>query len=266
MKKPTMGNEIIKNPFLKVMDHSALKPDVNDLDAERYVQEVLKYNLRGTCFRPSQIPVATMGFKGTEYKNSAVVCFPTGKFLTIKDMNDNIEEVYVKNRGYRNLETARLYEIEKVINEGANEIDMIIDLVAAVNNNHFQLFVDIKTVKNHLPPDVALKVIECAPFFNDEQLWQISKTAIAAGANYLKTTTGYGPRSASLRDVNIFANCLREHDKSGRVGIKAAGGIKNLEQAAAFYGMSQAFGPRKFIIGESSYEFVDSIETPNGSY
>jgi len=242
---------IIIDPFKKFVDHSALVVGATEEEVRRFTQEVKDHGLRGTCLRPEHIYIATEEFNGTSYKNSAVVAFPTEKCPTLEEMAANIRAIYIEGRDHSNLQTARLHEIDQVVEAGATDIAMIIDLEAARKNDYKTIEREVRQVRDHLPKDVLLKVIECAPYFTDEELIKISKAVIGGGADYLKTTTGFGRRVAILRDMHIFGQALVETGSDA--GMKAAGGIKTPEEAAAFFGVSQVYGPRGFIIGAGSY-------------
>ena len=242
----------VKDPFLHFMDHSALKADATEADAERYAQEVLDYDLRGTCFRPHHTEIAKQCFEGTKYRNSSVLVFPTVKCPTVDEMIKNRKEAYMADGS--SLADARKGLIDQALKGGANELDMIIDLKAAKDGNYATVRDDVQGAREYTArSDITLKVIECAPFFDNQQLVDITKAVLDGGADYVKTTTGFGSRAASLRDIHLFGMVLAQEGLDD-VGIKAAGGIKTVDQARAAYGASQIFGTRPFIIGESSYD------------
>jgi deoxyribose-phosphate aldolase len=202
------------------------------------------------------VHLAREEFSDTEYRNSAVVCFPMQKNPIIDDMIADIRANHIGAKKGMTLARARFYEIDRVLHNGGTDIDMIIDLEAAKRHDYSAIKKDVAGVMKHIDgkDDVLVKVIECAPYFNDDELIEISKAVVNRGADYLKTTTGFGARNAPIRDVNVFATVLDE--MGSPAGIKAAGGITYFDQAAAFFGVSQAYGARPFIIGASEYVSV----------
>lgn len=240
-----------KDYYKRFIDHTALNPETKKETIRRYAQEVKDNNLRGICVRSENIIIAYKELKDTFYKISSVVGFPTEKPLSsLEEMISNIEKSLDKNIS---IKENKKREIDYAISLGANEIDMIIDLEAAKRGDYSAIEKDVADLKRYIPKNINLKVIECAPYFNDNKLKEITKAVVYGGGDFVKTTTGFGKRGASLRDVKIFAETLNEIDPKGKIGIKAAGGIKNKEQAEKFYKESQKYTQRPFIIGASSY-------------
>jgi len=238
------------DPFLHFVDHSALKIDTSEETVSDYVQDVFDHGMRGTCLRPHHIKLATELFAGEDYRNAAVIAFPTEPGQkTLASMIANIDDLWVGR--YGTLQDLRLEEVDRVLEDGGNEIDMIVDLRAARAGNYGAIEREVREVKSHMGEGDLLKVITCAPYFPDNELVEISRAVIQGGADYLKTTTGFGARPAALRDLYVFH--IAAEEEGSDIGFKAAGGIKNPEQAAAFYGVTQLHGPRPFIIGAGSY-------------
>jgi deoxyribose-phosphate aldolase len=244
-----------KDPFTPYMDHTALKINTTEADAARYCQDVIETGHRGTCFRPHHINIATQAFQNTSYRNSSVICFPTEKCPSLEAMIK--ENHHYTNKKYRDCISAQIHQAEEALTYGATDIDSIINLQAAAEKDYLTIQREVKHLKKSLPSNICLKVITCNPFFNDNQLIEISKAVIDGGADFLKTGTGFEPRGVLERDVYVFAHALKE--KKSPIGIKVAGGVSHYTQASLLFTASQIFGPRPFIIGESNYKITPLI-------
>ena len=191
---------------LRRIDHTQLKPTASKSDIIKLCDEAKRYGFYAVCVNPYYVPLASKLLDGTDIKVSSAVGFPLGATFT-------------------EVKTA---EAERSIRFGASEIDMVMNISAFKSGDLEYVKRDIREVKERIG-DVVLKVIiECCYLTDDEKILA-AKICEEAGADYVKTSTGFGPGGATLEDVRLLRKTL-----SPKVKIKAAGGIRTFEQAVKF--------------------------------
>jgi deoxyribose-phosphate aldolase len=190
-----------------LVDHTLLKPEATEADVVRLAEEARALGVYAICVSPSMVPIAKTASASAQ-KLCAVVGFPSGKHLSA-----------IK------AEEARL-----AVEAGADEVDMVIDVGAALHGDVDALSADVAAVRSAIGERVILKVIvESAALLllGDEQtLLNACRAAADAGADFVKTSTGFHPAGgASVRAVELMAS----------VGprVKASGGIRTAEDAVA---------------------------------
>lgn len=193
-----------------LVDHTLLKPEATESDVVQLMAEAAELGVFAVCVSPSMVGIAE-SFRTGEQQIATVVGFPSGKHVSA-----------VK------AEEARL-----AVAAGAEEVDMVIDVGAAVSGFYDDVQADIAAVRAAIPDYAVLKVIiESAALLSmcDEQtLIDVCRAAERAGANFVKTSTGFHPSGgASVRAVEIMAGAV-----GGRLGVKASGGIRTAEAAVA---------------------------------
>jgi deoxyribose-phosphate aldolase len=193
-----------------LVDHTLLKPEATEADVRALASEAEELDVYAVCVSPSMIPAAKSS-KSAGRKLAAVVGFPSGKHLSA-----------VK------AEEARL-----AVAAGAGEIDMVIDVGAALFGDFDSVRADIAAVRDAISERVTLKVIvESAVLLDagDEQtLMTACRVADEAGADFVKTSTGFHPAGgASVRAVEIMAATV-----GPKLGVKASGGIRTAADAVA---------------------------------
>ncbi len=186
----------------RMIDHTLLKPEATVEQVVRLIEEATALGCFSVCVSPSLVPLET-----PEQLKLAVVCgFPSGAHAA---------EVKAAEAG-------------QAQQAGADEVDMVINLAYAVTNRFDQTESEIRAVRE-AAPNVLLKVIIESAALTDEQIVGACQAAERAGADYVKTSTGFHPAGgASVHAVELMAKTV-----GGRLGVKASGGIRDAQTALA---------------------------------
>jgi len=203
----TLGNAQVGPEIAGMIDHTLLKPDATQEQIAQLCYEARKYNFAAVCVNPTYVKLCAQLLKGSPVHVCTVVGFPLGA---------TPPEV-------------KAYEAQKAIDDGATEIDMVINIGALKSKDYGHVERDIATVARSTHAGGAiLKVIIEAALLTDEEKVIACQLAKAAGADYVKTSTGFGPGGATAQDVALMRLAV-----GPELGVKAAGGIRNLEDARA---------------------------------
>ena len=186
-----------------VIDHTLLKPDATEQDVDRLCQEAAQYGFATVCVNPTWVAFCASRLKGTPVAVCAVVGFPLG--ATTADVKH--------------------FETRRVIFDGAREVDMVIN-IGALKSGHLAIVErDIEAVTGPCRDCGATsKVIIEAALLTDEEKITACTLAKAAGADFVKTSTGFGPGGATVADVQLMRRVV-----GADMGVKAAGGVRDLE-------------------------------------
>ncbi|RBY81971.1 deoxyribose-phosphate aldolase [Geodermatophilus sp. TF02-6] len=185
------------------IDHTLLKPEATAADVEALLAEAAELSTYAVCVSPSRLPlVPPAGVK------VATVCgFPSGAHHA----------------------DVKAFEAARSVADGADEVDMVIDLPYARAGDFAAVEAEIRVVRKAVPTPVVLKVILETAVLTDDQIVGGCRAAEAAGADFVKTSTGFSPAGgASVHAVELMAATV-----GGRLGIKASGGIRTPEAALA---------------------------------
>lgn len=195
--------EITRAEFAKLIDHTLLKPESTPADVRALIEEAAELGVFSVCVSPSMLPIEV-----PEGLKVATVCgFPSGKHHS----------------------SVKAAEAARSIDDGADEIDMVID-IAAANEGLFDLVeADIAAVRAVVPEGKILKVIIESAALSDEAIVGACRAAEAAGADFVKTSTGFHPAGGA----SVHAVELMNQTVGGRLGIKASGGIRTADAALA---------------------------------
>ena len=193
-----------------VVDHTLLKPEATEADVLALLAEAEELGVAAVCVSPTMVATAK-SFRTGEYAIASVVGFPSGKHLSL-----------IK------AEEARL-----AVAAGADEIDMVIDVGSAVEGDFDAVRADVAAVFDAIPDHIVLKVIvESAAllaFGGEQRLVDVCRIAEDAGADFVKTSTGFHPSGgASVLAVEVMAGTVGD-----RLGVKASGGIRTAADAVA---------------------------------
>ena len=184
-----------------MVDHTLLRPEATIAEVEAMIAEARELGVYAICVSPSMLPVRAPGLVV-----AAVTGFPSGKHHSLVKGSE-----------------ARL-----AVQQGAAEIDMVIDIGAAIAGDYNAVLADIVTVREAIGDAPVLKVIIESAALSDEQIVATCRAAETAGANFVKTSTGFHPAGgASVHAVRLMAETVGE-----RLGVKASGGIRTAEAAA----------------------------------
>lgn len=183
------------------IDHTLLKPEATAADIRALVEEAARLHTFSICVSPSALPVEV-----PEGLKVATVCgFPSGAHHS----------------------AIKAAEAADSAKRGADEVDMVINLAQACSNDFAAVEADIRAVREALPTEVLLKVILETAALSDEQISECCLAAERAGAEFVKTSTGFHPAGgASVHAIEVMHKAV-----GGRLGIKASGGIRDFETA-----------------------------------
>ena len=189
----------------KLIDHTLLKPEATRDQIVQLCREAREYGFAAVCVNPCYVKLAAELLRGSSVKVCSVVGFPLGATLP----------------------EVKAYEARRAIEEGAAEIDMVINIGALKSGDLELVKRDIASVVDVCHARGALcKVIIEAALLTDEEKVLACQLAKAAGADYVKTSTGFGPGGATVRDVALMRRTV-----GPEMGVKAAGGIRSYEAA-----------------------------------
>ncbi|ACZ30034.1 deoxyribose-phosphate aldolase [Xylanimonas cellulosilytica DSM 15894] len=188
------------------IDHTLLKPEATDADVVALVEEGARLGVFSVCVSPTFVPLAVARAAG-RLKVATVCGFPSGKHVS----------------------SVKAAEAARSIADGADEVDMVIDVGAAKAADFEAVEADIAAVRTAVPGDRLLKVIIESSALDDDEIVAVCRAAEAAGADYVKTSTGFHPTGgATVHTVTLMADTV-----NGRLGVKASGGIRTLADALA---------------------------------
>lgn len=192
----------------KHIEHTLLKQDATKEDLMKLLEEAKTYNFKGVCVNGANVKTAKEYLKNTDVKVVTVVGFPLGACLS----------------------EVKAFEAQKAIEDGADEVDMVINVQSIKDKNFEYTQKDIETVKNACK-DKALKVIIETDLLTKEEIVKACEIIIKAKADFAKTSTGFVKNGvgAKVEDIKLMHNTL----KNSNVKIKASGGIKDREKAIA---------------------------------
>lgn len=189
------------------IDHTLLKPTATPTDIKNLCIEAKEHQFYAVCVNGSYVELAVSMLKGTKVQVAAVVGFPLGA------MNTDI----------------KVAEAKDCVAKGAGEIDMVINL-GFLKAGHFKAVEDeIRAIKEAIGADVVLKVIIETCFLTTEEKIAACKAAVNAGANFVKTSTGFGSGGATREDVQLMKETV-----GSKLEVKASGGIKDKETALEY--------------------------------
>lgn len=182
-----------------LIDHTLLRPDATDLEIAAVCTEARRHGFATVCVHPGQVALVARELRGSSVRTCTVVGFPLGATLT----------------------PVKCAEAEQVIKLGADEIDMVLSVGALKSHKEDSVYTDILCVAEltHAAKRV-LKVILETSLLNDHEKVLACVLAKLAGADFIKTSTGFGPTGANAYDVALIHRIV-----GGELGIKAAGGI-----------------------------------------
>ena len=190
----------------KYIDYTLLKATATPADIEKLCKEALEYGFYSVCVNSGYVPLAAEQLKGSKVNVCTVVGFPLGAMST----------------------QAKLYETSVALSQGAQEIDMVLNVGLFLSGNVAKVLDEIALLKQETG-DRVLKVIIETCYLNDDQKRLASQVCVDAGADFVKTSTGFGTGGATLADVQLIKEVVGDRAK-----IKASGGIRNRETALQY--------------------------------
>ena len=190
----------------KYIDYTLLKATATPAQIEKLCQEARQYGFFSVCVNSGYVSLVAQALKGSEVKVCTVVGFPLGAMST----------------------QGKLHETSTALAEGADEVDMVINLGLLLSGQTAKVRDEIALLKKETA-DKVLKVIIETCYLTDEQKRLASQLCVEAGADFVKTSTGFGTAGATLADVQLIKEVVGDRAK-----IKASGGIRNRETALQY--------------------------------
>ena len=188
----------------KTIDHSILKPDFTYADVASGAELALKYNTASYCIRPMDVAAAAKALAGSTVNVCTVIGFPHGSTTT----------------------ATKAFETKDAIANGAIEIDMVMNVSAMLSGDFDFVEQDIRAVVEVAhAAGASVKVIFETAFLNDEQIIKACELTEKAGADYVKTSTGFASEGATTHNVALMKNTVGD-----RLKVKSSGGVRTLDQ------------------------------------
>lgn len=188
----------------KYIDHTLLKPEATKLEITKLCKEAKEHEFFSVCINPTYVNFAKEELKDTDVKVATVIGFPLGS--TIKEV--------------------KAFEAENAIKNGADELDMVINVGALKDKDYELVKEDIEAVVNVAKGKALVKVIIETCLLDNEEKKKACELAKEAGADFVKTSTGFSTGGATEEDVNLMREVVGED-----MGVKASGGIRDYETA-----------------------------------
>ena len=190
----------------KFIDHTALKPNTNKKAILKLIEEAKEHDFASVCINPCWIPLANKELQGSDIKVCTVIGFPLGANTT----------------------ETKVFETKDAIQKGAQEIDIVINVAMLKDKDYNYIENEIKQIVLASKDKAIVKVILETCLLTDEEIIMASKLAKNAGADFVKTSTGFSTGGATVHDVALMRKTVGED-----LGVKASGGIHTHEEAMA---------------------------------
>ncbi len=191
----------------KVIDHSLLRPELTTDEVIAGCMLANEYHVATVCVKPCHVKLAAEILKGSDVKVTTVVGFPHGSNVT----------------------AIKVAEAQQAINDGAVELDMVLNIGELRSGHEEYVYNDIKAVCDLAHSQgVKVKVILENAYLNNDQKVRACQLAERAGADWVKTSTGFAPSGATIEDIKLMRQSVSE-----KVQVKAAGGVRTLDALLA---------------------------------
>ncbi len=192
------------NSIAKLIDYTLLKATAISEDVEGMCREALDYKFASICIQPVFVELCARLLAGSEVGVTTVIGFPFGATKP----------------------ETKAFEATQAVSDGATEVDMVMNIGEMLSGNLDVVQKDIETVVKAVAGRAVVKVIIETAFLSPEQIAAASKIVKASGADFVKTSTGYGPGGAKIEDIRIIREAVGPD-----FGIKASGGISSYQTA-----------------------------------
>ncbi len=186
----------------KTIDHSLLRPELTDDELRAGCELARRYDVASVCIKPSGVPLAVSLLRGSDVHVGTVVGFPHGSSTT----------------------QSKVFEARQALDDGAVELDMVINIGWLRSGEDERVRADIESVVAEAGGRALVKVILENAYLTDDEKRRGCRLAEAAGADFVKTSTGFAPSGATLDDLRLMRAAV-----SPRVRVKAAGGVRTLD-------------------------------------
>ena len=190
----------------RMIDHTILKPEATEAAVQKIIVEAKEYNFFSVCINPCWVAFASEQLADTDVAVCTVIGFPLGA---------NTPEV-------------KAYEAADAIKNGANEVDMVINIGALKSQQYDHVRQDIQGIVDAAKGKALVKVIIETALLTDEEKVKACELAKEAGADFVKTSTGFSTGGAKVADIRLMRETVGPD-----MGVKASGGVHNAEEALA---------------------------------
>jgi deoxyribose-phosphate aldolase len=202
-----LGESASARDWASLVDHTLLKPEASDADIRRLCEEAAQYKFASVCVNPTWVKESACILRGSGVPVCTVVGFPLG--ATLADV--------------------KAYEARRAVFDGAREIDMVINIGALKSGDDCAVEYDIRSVVEAAHEEgVLVKTIIEAALLTDEEKVRACLAAKRAGADFVKTSTGFAKSGATVADVALMRRTV-----GSEMGVKAAGGVRGISDARA---------------------------------
>ncbi|MFA9464802.1 MAG: deoxyribose-phosphate aldolase [Velocimicrobium sp.] len=189
----------------KKIDHTILKADATCDAVKEYCKEAKEYGFASVCVNTCHVELVARELAGSGVKTCCVVGFPLGAMLA----------------------TAKAFEAKEAVKLGANEVDTVINIGALKDKNYELVYEDIKLVVDAAKPAIVKVIIETCLLTDDEKI-KACELSVKAGADFVKTSTGFSTGGATVPDVALMKKTVVD-----KAFVKASGGVRTAEEANA---------------------------------
>ncbi len=193
----------------KYIDHTLLKPEATESQITKLCEEAKEHHFYAVCINGSYIPLAKKLLAGTEVKIAAVIGFPLGAMDT----------------------ASKVFEAENCVKNGADEIDMVINIGWLKDKKYDLILDEIKAIKKAIG-SALLKVIIETCLLDKDEIKKMCQIVVDSGAEYIKTSTGFNSDGATKENVQLMLD-----ETAGKICVKAAGGVRDTQTANDYIAM-----------------------------
>ena len=190
----------------KYIDHTILKATASSADVQKLCEEAIEHEFYSVCVNGCYVADAKHLLQGTDVKVAAVVGFPLGAMTT----------------------ASKVFEAKEAIENGASEIDMVINVAKLKDGEFDYVENEIRLIKEAIGDNVLKVIIETC-YLTDEEKVKACELSLVAKADYVKTSTGFGTGGATYEDVKLMKSVVGDNAK-----VKASGGVRDNETAQKY--------------------------------
>jgi deoxyribose-phosphate aldolase len=203
---PDSVSKMTAAEIAQFIDHTLLKPDADLAAMDKLCEEAISHGFKAVCVNSGWVGCVAEKLKGTKIAVCSVIGFPLGAMCS----------------------AAKAFEARQAVEDGAQELDMVLNIGALKSGDYKVVEQDIRAVRLEANPPVVLKVIIETCLLTQEEKTKACQIAQNAGADFVKTSTGFSTAGATPEDVALMRKTV-----GPKMGVKASGGIKDFETAAA---------------------------------
>lgn len=214
------------------IDHTILKANATESDVVQLCDEARQHEFFSVCINSAWVPTARKLLEGSPVKVCSVIGFPLGAMST----------------------AAKVFEATQAVTDGADEVDMVINVGWLKDGKDEAVREEIRAIKTAIGTNVLKVIIETC-YLTDAEKVRACELSVAAGADFVKTSTGFGTGGATVEDVQLMLDTV-----NGKAKVKASGGVRDAEAAATYIEMGV------MRLGTSNGIKIVAGETVTGGY